>query len=402
MPAFAPELARRFGGLGSAFWWLQLGLFLNRSGQFVQPLLTFWLTGVHGLTVTRAGMVVAVYGLGSTLGTALGGLVADRVGRRTALLISAVGSACALVALASARHVSEVVPGAFALALLYDLHRPAVQAMVADVVAPADRVRAYALTYVTINLAFAFAPALAGWLAGYSYDLVFGGAAIVQLLWGAFVAVRVPETRPTAPPGRTEHGFGPVLRDRVFVLWLGALALAAMVPHQGFVALSAWMKHEGYAPSTYGSVVAVNGLLIVLIQPWVAERISRRDPIRVFIASALLQGIGFSMHGLGLGVPGHVAAVAVWTAGEIVAAPVTSAVVADLAPPELRGRYQGLVAMAFAAASTIAPMLGAAAIDAWGRVFWVACMVVGALAACCMALLGPSLRARRAAARSAA
>lgn len=391
-----PEILRRVSGLGRPFWWLQLGLFLNRSGQFVQPLLTFWLTGTFALSVTGAGAVVGVYGLGSVLGTALGGLIADRLGRRFTLLFSACGSALALLALSRAEHLALVVPVAFFLALLYDCHRPAVHAMVADVVAPVDRVRAYALTYVTVNLGFSVAPALAGWLAGYSFGLVFLAAAAVQLAWAGFVFHRLPETRPAPDPGRTEHGFGPVLKDRVFVLWLGALALSALVPHQGFVALAAWMKLQGHSAATFGSVIALNGVLIVLIQPWAAELIGRRDPVHMFVIAALLQGIGFGMHGLAVGVAGHAVAVTVWTLGEIASAPVVSAVAARLAPPDLRGRYQGMVAGAFAVASMVAPVLGGAVLDRWGAAVWVGCVLVGVVSAAAMFALGPSLRRRMA------
>ncbi len=390
---FSLDLNRRFGGLGRAFWALQVGLLLSRAGQFVQPILTFWLTGAFGLSVTQAGAVVAVYGLGSTLGTALGGLVADRFGRRATLLFSAAGSAVALFALSETGSIARVVPGAFLLAFVYDLHRPAVHAMVADLVEPADRVRAYALTYVTVNLGFSVAPALAGWLAGYSFRGVFLAAAAVQVVWALFIAFRLPESRPAAVT-RASVGFAPVLRDRVFLLWLGALVLATLVPHQGFVALSAWMTWEGFTPATFGSVIALNGVLIVLVQPWVSEVVARHSVVRMFMLGAVLQGVGFAMHGLGRGIPGHVAAVVVWTLGEIVTAPVTSAVVANLAPPDLRGRYQGLVAMAFAIASMLGPLLGAAVLDAWGRVLWAACLGVGLVAAGAMAALGPALRRR--------
>ena len=393
----AAELRRRFGGLGRAFWSLQVGLFLNRSGQFVQPLLTFWLTGVHQLSVSAAGAVVATYGLGSMCGTALGGVIADRHGRRITLLASSLGAAGALVALSRAPNVPAIVAGAFVLALTYDLHRPAIHAMVADLVAPADRVRAYSLTYVTINLGFAVAPALAGAIAGHGYRGVFLSAAVIQLGWALYVWRRVPESRPEPTSDEPTGSVRDVLRDRTYVAWLVAMAFAALVPHQGFVALSAWMKSEGFTPAEFGKVIGLNGVLIVVLQPWVAPWISRRDPIHMFIASCLLQGVGFSLHGLGLGLPGHAVAVTVWTLGEIASAPVTSAVVATLAPVELRARYQGLLGVSFSAASLLGPLVGGVVVDHFGGWLWVACLAVGVASAGWMFRLGPALRARMAA-----
>lgn len=394
MPALPAVLHERFGGLGRAFWALQVGLFVNRAGQFVQPLLTWWLTSQHGFSVTAAGAVVSTYSLGSALGSTLGGAVADRAGRRTALLLSAAGATAMLAALGFAERAAAIVVGAFLLAVVYDLHRPAVQAMVADLTPPSVRLRAYALTYVTVNLGFAVAPALAGWLAGRSYGLMFAVAAGVQAAWAVYVLLRLPETRPERAPGVLPGTFGDVLRDRTFLVWCVALGLSALLPHQGFVALAAWMKHQGYAAETYGTVLGVNGVLIVLVQPWVAEPLNRVDPVRCFAAGALLQGVGFAMHGLDFGVAGHVAAVVVWTLGEIVTAPVTSAVVSRLAPPDLRGRYQGMVALAFSCAGMLGPLIGAAALDRFGASFWPGLLGLGVVSALVMVRIGPALRER--------
>jgi MFS family permease len=388
------ELRRRFGGLDARFWALQAGLLLNRCGQFVQPLLTFWLTGVHRMSLTDAGAVVGGYGLGSSVGTAMGGVLADRVGRRRTLLASALGSALMLGLLSGAGHPRSIATGVFVLAMFYDLHRPAVHAMVADVVQPADRTRAFSITYTTVNLGFAVAPALAGWLADRSYTLVFLVAASIQVAWAVYVLTQLSESRPVPRTGELVGGFVDVLKDRLYVVFLLVMVLASLVPHQGFVALSAWMKQEGFSAATFGTVIGLNGLLIVLVQPWVGDFLGRQEPSRMFVASALLQGLGFSMHGLGLGIPGHVAAVTVWTVGEIAQAPLIGAVVATLSPVHLRGRYQGLLAMSFASASFLGPWLGAWAMDEVGRAMWGGCLLAGVVSAACWAALAPYLRAR--------
>ena len=66
-----------------------------------------------------------------------------------------------------------------------------------------------------------------------------------------------------------------------------------------------------------------------------------------------------------------VAMVFVWTLGEIAHLPTSNAVVADIAPTALRGRYQGLYVMSWGAASVLAPIAGGAILDGPGSaVLW--------------------------------
>lgn len=385
----------RFRGLPPRFWWLWGGLAVNRAGQFVQPLLTFYLTKERGFSLAAAAGVVSAYGFGSVLGAFAGGVVADRLGRRTALLLSAVSSAVMLLLLARARAYEEIVVAAVGLAFVFDLHRPAVHAMVADLVPPVDRLRAYALLYVAVNLGFAAAPTLAGWLAGQGYGLIFAGAAAVQVGWALFVATALPESRPEPVAGAPTVGIEVALRDGPWLAFLAVTTLVALLPHQGFVALSAWMAGQGHDPATFGSVMGLNGLLIVLVQPWVAPIVARHDPMRVFALSCLLYGAGFAMHGLGAAVALHLAAVSVWTLGEIIGAPVLSTVCATLAPPAARGRYQGMLATSFAAAGCVGPLLGAGVMQrVGGAVLWAGCLGLGVCAAGLGLALGPRLRRR--------
>lgn len=391
-----PALARRFGGLPVRFWWIWTGLLLNRAGVFVQPLLTFYLTRERGMTLTEAALVVSLYGAGSAAGSILGGQLADRVGRRATLVGSAVAGGLGLLLLGAARTGPGIAAAAFLLALVWDAHRPAVHAMVADIVAPADRARAFGLQYVAVNLGFAVAPALAGWLAGQSYPVLFGAAAAVQVAWALFVLAALPETRPEVPAAaRTGAGLGTALRDGVYLRFLVLCVLLTLMPHQGMVALSAWMAGQGHSAATFGSTIALNGLLVVLVQPWVVEAVGRRDVPRVFAVASVLYGVGFALHGVHPAVAMHALAVGTWTLGEILVAPVQASVAATLAPPDARGRYQGLMGTSFSVAGMLAPLLGAGVMERWGgQALWFGCLGLGAVCVAGIVRLGPDLRGR--------
>jgi dipeptide/tripeptide permease len=281
-----------------------------------------------------------------------------------------------------------------ALFLAFDLHRPAVQAMLADLVPAADRVRAFSILYVAINLGFAAASATAGGLARLSYPLLFAAAAWVQLLWCAFVWLCLPESRPAAAE-QASGGQGAVLEDRVYMGFLAVVGLITLLPHQAGLALTAWVASQGHSAATYGSLLGLNGLLIVLLQPWAGAPLGRLDPPRTFCAGALLYGLGFWGHGLARSPAEHALAVVLWTLGEVVVTPVISGTSAALAPPALRGRYQGLLGTSFSVAGAAAPLAGGALLAAGqGALLWRGCLALGLGAGLAMLALGPALRRR--------
>ncbi|NOK15155.1 MFS transporter, partial [Corallococcus exercitus] len=96
----------------------------------------------------------------------------------------------------------------------------------------------------------------------------------------------------------------------------------------------------------------------------------------------VLTGVGFGLHALPASVPWAMVAVAVWTLGEMAQSPVAPSVVADLAPAELRGSYQGAYHMMWGLASSVAPALGGAMLGHVGATaLWAGCFCVGLAAA---------------------
>ena len=89
------------------------------------------------------------------------------------------------------------------------------------------------------------------------------------------------------------------------------------------------------------------------------------------------------------------AAAALYTVGEVLGFPVASAIVADLAPPDLRGRYQGAFHMAWGLAFTLSPLLGGEVLHRFGgQVLWLGCLATGAVAAALHLAAGPARRRR--------
>lgn len=376
-------------GLPRTYWILWAGALINRLGGFVMPLLALYLTGERGLSVEQAGLVVSLYGGGALLSGPVGGFFADRSGRRTTLVAALVLGALAMLHLAIARTLLHVCAAAFLLGLFGELYRPVVSAAIADVVPPADRARAYGILYWAVNLGFAVGSALGGAMSRYGWYLLFVGDAVTTLGYAAIVWVRIPETRPAHLAHEEREPLWAPLADRPFLAFCALITLVAMLFNQAFVTLPVDVRDHGLSPAAYGSLIALNGVLIFLFQPVVARLVSPYPRHRVLSGAAALVGAGFGMTALMRSPPGYVLSIAVWTAGEIVMAGIGPAVAADAAPPSRRGAYQGLFHMSFGMAALTAPAAGSFVLGHFGSsVLWAACLAVGLASALGQLALG--------------
>ena len=207
-------------GLPRTFWWLWTGTLVNRRGAFVLPFLAFYLTdelGSHAVVRRAGARHLRPRQRGRRL---VGGVLADRLGRRPVLLGSQLGTAAALVVLGLTTAPYAVLVLVGLLGLTSNTSRPAFSAMTTDIVPPEDRVRAFSLNYWAINLGFAIAPLLAGLLAASGYLTLFLVDAATTLVFALLVFLRVPESRPVLAPGTQARpgSMADVLRDRVFLV----------------------------------------------------------------------------------------------------------------------------------------------------------------------------------------
>lgn len=371
-------------------------MLVNRLASFVVTFLALYLVTDRGFSADQAGQVVAIYGLGMLLAGPVGGALADRIGRRQTMLLGlTLGGACVAV-LGFLRDPAGLTFVAFLAALTGDVYRPAAQAAVADVVAPADRARAYGLIYWAVNLGWAISLSVAGFVAERSMLALFLADAATSLAFALIVLARVPETRPAhhgAAP--VVHGLFRVFRDGPFMVFLGLHLAVLLVFTQFQLALPLDYTAHGVGPRAFSLIMALNGLGVVVLQPLLSPLLQRHDGARMLALSSLLIGVGFGLNAFGGSLPAYLAGAVLYTIGEVIGFPVASAIVADLAPPHLRGRYQGAFSMAWGLAFTLSPLLGGEVLHRFGGTsLWLGCLATGALAAALHLAAGPARRRR--------
>ncbi|HTT70623.1 MAG TPA: MFS transporter [Anaeromyxobacteraceae bacterium] len=390
-------LARLFEGLPETFVWLFAGGFVSALASFVFPFLSLALTA-RGASPRGAGLAMSALGAGILCSGPLSGELADRLGRRRTLVLALLVAAASAAALGLAASPRLTFLAAFLFGVSSSGAASPIQALVADLVEPPLRARAYGLLYWASNLGTGVSLVLGGLLAERSFALPFFADAATTILFALVVLARVRETSPGArtPPSRVaaRAGYRPVLADRAFLAFLAAIFPFALVFFQVGATLPIDMARHGLSPATYGVVLSVNTALIVVLQPFAPRLLGRLSYPHALALSSALVGLGFGAYALCGSPLGFALATAVWSLGEIGYAPSASAYTALLAPPELRGRYAGAFALAVGFAGALAPLLGTSVFEALGdRALFGLCLGLGALSSSSFLALGRFRRA---------
>ncbi len=358
-----------------SFWVLWMGTLINRLGEFVVPLLGFYLAAAQGMTTVQISVVLSVLGLGRFVAEGFGGALSDRLGTTLTMIVSLAGGAALLLALAAASGFGWVLAAALAYALLTALYKPAVSSAVAGLTTGAQRTRAYNLLYWAINVGASVAPALGGWLAGRSFRLLFVLDAATMAAYALLLALF--NRRDGRPAPRRAAGRSLLPRDAL--LWAFCLAsLLFGLTYQSYRMLALVFAQQGFTAVQYGEVLSINGLLVVTLGLPLGQAISRSNHPRWQAAGAALLGAGFLLHAFAHTFWAHVLAVGVWSIGEIVAYSISKSIISELGRADLRGTYIGLVGSMSGLATLLAPLLGGALLARFGAApMW---SVVAALA----------------------
>jgi MFS family permease len=358
---------------------LVVGTLVNRIGLLVLPFLSIYLTARRGLTVEQATLVIGLHGAGAFAAGIAGGALADMLGRKAVLVGSLAGGAVlmASIPLASAFwHVAAIVA---AYGFVGEMYRPAVSAVVADTVEPERQTRAFALLYWAINVGAAVGPALGGLLAERSFGLLFTVDAATMAVYAGVVAVGIRETRPvrlteTRAPG-SRGALGHALRDgRLLGLAFVSFAVGTAFV-QTYVTLPLVMRADGIALEHYGTVIGLNGAIVVLLSLPVSRWMEHRRGSGPLAAAVALIGLGVGAYAFADTPWEYAGGVVLLSLGEIAVLPVLPALIARLAPDGLRATYQGVHQSGWGLAHMVSPVVGGALLARfgptalWGSVF---------------------------------
>jgi MFS family permease len=379
------------------FWILILGAFIDRvGGALMFPFLTLYITRRFNVGMTEVGVIFGLFSVASVVGSTFGGALADRLGRKGMLIFGLVASATTSLLMGLVGSIELLFGSVLIVGLFANAGGPAQQAMVADLLPDEKRAQGFGILRVVANLAVTIGPTIGGLLAARSYLLLFICDAVASSVTAIIVAVAVRETKPAPREGERERtitqtfgGYWDVLRDATFVMFILACVLWSLVALQMNTTLPVYLRDvHSISEQGFGYILTLNAAMVVLLQFSVTRWISRYRPLLVMAAGMLLYAIGFGVYGFVSAYALFLVAMAVLTVGEMVIAPTSQALVAHLAPEDMRGRYMAIYGFSWMISVAVGPLLTGLIMDnADPRWVWYATGLVGLVAAVAFALL---------------
>jgi MFS family permease len=388
--AVTPSLRENLRGLPPAAWVLFAGTFVNRLGTFVMPFFTLYLTD-RGYTAAQAGLAIGAYGLGGLVAQTVGGLLADRIGRRNTIALSMFGAGAVTLLLWKAESLAVIYPLIFLLASVGEVHRPAASALIADLVPSERRMAAFTVFRLAINVGWAAGLALGGLLAQRNFDLLFIGDAVTSISFAVISLIALPHGTRTSrrEEAKLPSARSAILADRGFLLFLAAALLSGSVYAQNVSSLPLHVRDAGYGAAAYGFLQSLNGVIVIVLELPVIAWAQHRERLLLVGASCLLIGFAFSALLFADTLPLMVGMVLVWTLGEILGSSAATSIAADRAPEYARGRYQSAIGGAWSLAFMLGPVVGTLVYSSSPEALWLGCGAAGLIA------FGLCLAARR-------
>jgi MFS family permease len=399
------NILKPYSGLPKSIYVIFFARIINSMGSFVHPFLTLFLTKSLGLGVETAGLFLMMAAVSSIPGSLIGGKLADHIGRKKVIIISQGLAAMCLIPCAFLGK-SLIVPYLLILSSFFGgAAQPPNSAMMADLTTTKNRKAAYSLLYLGINIGFSLGPLIAGFLYNNHMKILFLGDAATTILSLILVALFVEETLPDkvtandkvstnfySETEKSQDGsLFSVLLKRPYLI---AFALVSMIysfmyaQHGFIIPMQMDTLFSSRGPKLYGSLMAINGLVVVTMTTIVTVVTKKLRPILNITLAGLFFSLGFGMLFLAKTYMFFIISTIIWTIGEILSATNSGVYIANHTPMSHRGRFNAVLPLITGTGFAVGPfMMGLFIRNKEINSAWILIFFVGITASALMYLL---------------
>lgn len=378
-----------FNGLSKEVWWLALITLINRAGTMVIPFLSLYLTESLNFNLSNVGWVMSCFGLGSIIGSWLGGKLTDKVGYYKVMLFSLFSTGFLFLALQYLTTFSSFCFGIFLIMMVADTFRPAMFVALSAYSKPENKTRSVTLIRLAINLGFSAGPAIGGLIITYlNYSGLFWVDGITCFL-ASILLLKVlnPKKAKTIDEIKVLNPKS-AYRDSTFWIFLVAMSLFGIVFLQFFSTIPLYYKEiHGLSELEIGLLMGMNGFIIFALEmplvKWFEN--SKRSQSGLMLIGAILTGLSFLILTSGSWIGILIISMLLVTFGEMIAFPFSNAFAMDRSKKGNKGEYMALYSIAFSVAHLFSHNGGMHLIESIGyNNTW---YVVSLIAVICMTLL---------------
>ncbi len=356
-----------YSGLTPSTWWLSFVMLINRSGTMVLPFMTIYLTSPSmGYSIGKAGIVMALFGLGAVAGAYLGGKLTDSIGFYPVQLMTLAGGGVLFMILGQMQAFPLICIFTFLLSFVNEAFRPANATAIVAYSKEENRTRSYAMHRLSINLGWAVGNAIGGILASINYHLLFWVDGITNifaaiLMWYVLHPSKNPAKHGMAKPATVDPAQS-AYRDKVYLWFIILTTVFACCFFQLFTNLTAFYRNQIHFSERFiGLLGAVNGLMIAVIEMVLVFKLEKkRKPVYYILRGIFLCGISYLLLSIFPITPLlALLMIVIMTMGEILSMPFMNTFWVSRTATHNRGQYAALYTIAWSAAQTLGPLLAA-------------------------------------------
>lgn len=343
-----------FSGLSREVWWLSLITLINRAGTMVIPFLSLYLTKSLGFTLEHVGWIMSCFGVGSVLGSWLGGKLTDKIGYYKVMSISLLLTGILFVALQFVTTFTGFCIGIFLVMLVADTFRPAMFVALSAYSKPENKTRSVTLIRLAINLGFTAGPAVGGLIiTSIGYHGLFWVDGITCIL-AVLLLIKVlnPKKARVLDEVKVENPVS-VYKDRAFWVFFVAMFLFGFVFLQYFSTMPLYYR-DVYDLSEFeiGLLFGLNGFIIFALEMPLINWLENSKYSKAFLMTIglLLTAFSFLVLVLGFWVGMLIIGMLLMTIGEMIAFPFSNAFVVERAKKGNQGEYMAFYSISFSVA----------------------------------------------------
>jgi predicted MFS family arabinose efflux permease len=353
-----------FKGFSREIWILTIVTFINRAGTMVLPFLSKYLKEDLHFTYNQVGWIMVAFGLGSMLGSWLGGKLSDKIGFYRIMVFSLFTSGISMFLIQFVTTFEALCLSMFLLMTIADMFRPAMFVSLGAYAKPENRTRALTLVRLAVNLGFAAGPALGGLIImGIGYSGLFwvdGASCIISIL---IFALLVKEKKKIVHDDKIENAatVKSVFHDKIFWVFLFVSFVTAMIFFQLFTTLPLYHNEKfGLTELQTGLLMTLNGLLIFALEMPTVGFMERKGfrKIKIIILGSFIMSLSFFLLLINIWAGMLVISMIFISLGEILTFPFSNAFALSRAPRGQEGQYMALYTMSFSLAHIVSSKVG--------------------------------------------